>query len=89
MLLCADVSYEYLGQDAFCRVNKTSAERIQFEVGGPRLVVLCFFTKGRDASDSESSPTDSLSNLGERCHDSICNPACILTALWSQQVHST
>eukprot|EP00891_Asterochloris_glomerata_P008862 jgi/Astpho2/8862/Aster-05494 len=26
-----DVSYEYLGQDAFCRVNETSAERIQFE----------------------------------------------------------
>ena len=41
LLLFADVSYEYLGQDAFCRVNETSAERIQFEVGGPGLLVLC------------------------------------------------
>ena len=65
MLLCADVSYEYLGQDAFCRVNETSAERIQFEVGGSRLVVLCFFTNGRDASAPDSSPTDCLSQLGD------------------------
>ena len=49
-LLFADVSYEYLGQDAFCRVNETSAERIQFEVGSPSLVVLRIFTNCRTAS---------------------------------------